>query len=467
MGERALYVPYLLTMHDSAGFLDLDGLTALVSAGQVDTVVLAMTDMQGRLQGKRFDARFFLDEVVTGATEGCNYLLAVDVEMRTVGGYEISSWDRGYGDFVMRPDTETLRLTPWQPGTALCLADVEWHDAAPVRVSPRQVLRAQVERLKDLGLTALTATELEFIVFSDTYEQAWSKSYRGLVNANQYNVDYSVLGTSRVEPLIGRIRTEMAGAAMVVESSKGECNPGQSEIAFRYSEAIAKADEHVLFKTGAKEIAAQEHCSLTFMAKFDEREGSSCHIHMSLRDSEDAPAFAGTGGARTSSLFEHFLAGQIAGIADITLLLAPNVNSYKRFVRDSFAPTAIGWGYDNRTCAFRVIGHGESLRIECRVPGADVNPYLALAGLIAAGIHGIEAGLELGPQLEGNAYLADAPRIPTSLAVAAELFSSSNLTRSWFGDDVVDHYLNMARVELEAFGSAVTDWERFRCFERM
>ena len=454
-------------MAGAKGFMDIEGLSSLVSAGQVDTVVLAITDMQGRLQGKRFDARFFLDEVLSHAAEGCNYLLAVDVDMRTVGGYEVSSWDRGYGDFVMKPDKDTLRIIPWHPRSALCLADVEWADSTPVRVSPRQVLRAQVERLSELGLTALCATELEFIVFSDSYEQAWSKAYRGLENANRYNVDYSVLGTSRVEPLIHRIRAEMSGAGMSVESSKGECNPGQNEIAFRYSGAIEKADEHVVFKTGAKEIAAQQGCSLTFMAKFDEREGSSCHIHMSLRDRDGGPALAGGGGSRTSALFEHFLAGQIAGIGSITLLLAPNVNSYKRFVRDSFAPTAVAWGYDNRTCAFRVIGHGESLRIECRVPGADVNPYLALAGLIAAGIHGVQAGLALEPELKGNAYAADAPRIPTSLPAAADLFGSSKLTRSWFGDDVVDHYLNMARVELDAFGSAVTDWERFRCFERV
>jgi len=449
------------------GWLRPEELTALVDAGQIDTVMVAFTDMQGRLQGKRCAARFFLDEVSRHATEGCNYLLAVDVDMATVGGYEISSWERGYGDFVMRPDMATLRHVPWNEGTVMCVADIEWEDGSPVRPSPRQVLQAQAARLAERGWHGLAGTELEFIVFRDTYEQAWTNGYRGLTPANLYNVDYSILGTGRIEPLLRRIRNEMGAAGMVVESVKGECNFGQHEIAFLYSGLVEKADEHSLYKEGAKEIASQEGCSLTFMAKYDAREGNSCHIHLSLRDADGAPVFAGAGGEGRSAVFEHFLAGLLASARELSLLLAPNVNSYKRFVEGSFAPTAVAWGYDNRTCAFRVIGHGPSLRIETRVPGGDVNPYLALAALVAGGLHGVERELELAPAFGGNAYVGDFPRIPSSLVEAAQLFEESAVARAAFGDDVVDHYMNMARVEIAAFSAAVTDWERYRCFERM
>jgi glutamine synthetase len=455
----------------SPGRLSLEELRGLVDAGDIDTVIVGITDMQGRLQGKRCAARYFLDQVVSHATEGCNYLLAVDVDMNTVDGYAISSWERGYGDFVMRPDLATLRRIPWHPGTAMCSADVLFEDGTPVAPSPRQVLLRQVERLDARGWHALAGTELEFIVFRDTYEQAWTAGYRGLTPANLYNVDYSIQGTGRIEPLLRRIRNEMGGAGMVVESAKGECNLGQHEIAFLYDDVVEKADEHVVYKTGAKEIAAQEGYSLTFMAKFDEREGNSCHIHLSLRDGDGTPVFAGDGaglgGPGTSAVFEQFQAGLLATLRELTLLLAPNVNSYKRFVPGSFAPTAVAWGRDNRTCAFRVIGHGPSLRIETRVPGGDVNPHLALAAIIAAGLHGVEAGLELEPPYDGNAYASDAPRVPESIAEAAALFEQSTVARAAFGDDVVDHYVNMARIEMSAFATAVTDWERYRCFERL
>ncbi len=444
-----------------------DELVALIERGEVDTVILAVTDMQGRLQGKRIDAEFFVESLVDGVAEGCSYLLASDVDMRTVDGFALTSWDRGYGDVAFRPDFSTVRHVPWHDRTVIVFADVQSVQGESVAVSPRQVLRAQSDRLAQRGWTGFTGTELEFIVFRDSYESAWSAGYRGLTPANQYNVDYSIQGTSRIEPLLGRIRRSMRGAGMVVESVKGECNFGQHEIAFRYAELVDKCDEHGLFKLGAKEIAAQEGYSLTFMAKFNEREGNSCHIHLSLRDEAGRPVFAGDGAHGFSPVFEHFLAGQLAYSRELALFLAPNVNSYKRFVEGSFAPTALAWGLDNRTCAFRVVGHGSSIRVECRIPGGDVNPYLAIAALVAAGLRGIDESLTLAPPFDGNAYASDAPRVPTSLHEALALFDSSAVARDAFGDEVVDHYVHAARVEVAAFDAAVTDWERYRGFERL
>ncbi|MEU6481893.1 glutamine synthetase family protein [Streptomyces sp. NPDC047017] len=454
-------------MADRTPPLGVEELRELVASGEIDTVVLAFPDMQGRLAGKRFAARFFLDEVLHHGTEGCNYLLAVDTEMNTVDGYAMSSWDRGYGDFALHPDLTTLRRIPWHPGTALLLGDLAWHDGSPVRAAPRQILRRQLERLAALGLTAQVGTELEFIVFKDTYEQAWDANYRGLTPANQYNIDYSVLGTGRVEPLLRRVRNEMAGAGLTVESAKGECNPGQHEIAFRYDEALVTCDQHALYKTGAKEIAAQEGVSLTFMAKYNEREGNSCHIHLSLTDAAGDNAMAGDGPDGMSGLMRHFLAGQLAALRDFSLLYAPNINSYKRFQPGSFAPTAVAWGHDNRTCALRVVGHGRSLRFENRLPGGDVNPYLAVAALVAAGLHGVEHRLELPDPCPGNAYTADYAHVPTTLREAADLWERSPIAEAAFGAEVVAHYRNMARVELDAFDAAVTDWELRRSFERL
>ncbi|GGZ87376.1 glutamine synthetase [Streptomyces subrutilus] len=442
-------------------------LRALVASGEIDTVVMAFPDMQGRLQGKRFAARFFLDEVLAHGTEGCNYLLAVDTDMNTVDGYEMSSWDRGYGDFAMHPDLATLRRVPWNPGSAFLVADLAWNDGTPVVAAPRQILRRQLDRLGELGYTAMVGTELEFMVFQDTYEQAWNANYRGLTPANQYNIDYSVLGTGRVEPLLRRIRNEMQAAGLTVESAKGECNLGQHEIAFRYDEALTTCDQHAVYKTGAKEIAAQEGVSLTFMAKYDEREGNSCHIHLSLGDSDGHNAMAGDGPGGMSPLMRHFLAGQLAALRDFSLLYAPNINSYKRFRPGSFAPTAVAWGVDNRTCALRVVGHGRSMRFENRLPGGDVNPYLAVAGLVAAGLYGVEHKLELPDACAGNAYAADYAHVPTTLREAAELWENSEIARAAFGPEVVAHYRNMARVELDAYDSAVTDWELRRSFERL
>ncbi|HEX5016244.1 MAG TPA: glutamine synthetase family protein [Actinomycetes bacterium] len=459
-------------MADASGMLRLEQLKSAVEKGDIDTVVIAIVDMQGRLQGKRTAARYFLNEVAKHGTEGCNYLLAVDVDMNTVDGYAMSSWSTGYGDFVMHPDFDTLRLTPWQPGTAMLVADLQWEDGSDVVASPRQILRRQLARLADLGLTAYVGTELEFIVFRDSYEEAWDKGYRDLNPANQYNVDYSLLGTARIEPLLRRIRNSMESAGLYVESAKGECNLGQHEIAFRYDEALRTADNHSIYKEAAKEIAAQEGMSLTFMAKYNEREGNSCHIHISVRGNgnghpDGAPVMADAGDhAELSPLGRNFVAGQLAHLRELTLFSAPNVNSYKRFVPGSFAPTTVAWGRDNRTCAIRLVGHGEALRMENRVPGGDINPYLAVSALVAAGIDGIEQGMDLEDALVGNAYERDLPKVPHTLDDALRLWEGSSFARSAFGDDVVDHYANMAKVELQSFNSTVTDWERRRNFER-
>ncbi|MCP2334855.1 glutamine synthetase family protein [Actinomadura rupiterrae] len=448
--------------------LTLDELRDEAAAGRIDTVIIAIADMQGRLQGKRLSARFFLEEVAGHGSEGCNYLLAVDVDMNTVDGYAMSSWERGYGDFVMRPDLATLRRVPWQDGAALVHADVLWEDGSDVGPSPRQILRRQIGRLAERGWTAFAGTELEFIVYADSYEDAWRRAYRDLTPANQYNVDYSLLGGARVEPLLRRIRLGMEGAGMYVESAKGECNLGQHEIAFRYADALTTCDNHALYKTGAKEIAAQESMAITFMAKPNEREGNSCHIHLSLRDAGGRPVLADADGEHgLSGLGRAFVAGQQALLRDFTLLYAPAINSYKRYQPGSFAPTAIKWGLDNRTCALRLVGHGPSLRIENRTPGGDVNPYLAVAAMIAAGLHGIDNDLPLEDPYTGNAYASDAPTVARSLREAAAGWSSSAVAAEVFGKEVVEHYANNARVELDAYDRAVTDWELFRGFERL
>ena len=442
--------------------VDLEELSARVAAGEIDTVLLAMTDMQGRLQGKRLTAKHFLDVVAHHGAEGCNYLLAVDVDMTPVDGYEMASWERGYGDFEMRPDLSTLRAVPWQEGTALCLADLAWADGTDVAASPRQVLRAQLARLAERGWSTNASTELEFLVFRDSYEQAWHKGYRDLDPANLYNVDYSLLGTARIEPLIRRIRNAMAGAGLDVENSKGECNLGQHEINFRYADALRCADDHSIYKNAAKEIAAEEGMSISFIAKFNEREGNSCHIHFSLSDAS-GPLFA-----REPAVFESFLAGQLACLREFTLFLAPNINSYKRYAAGSFAPTAVAWGHDNRTCSLRVVGEGPAQRFENRAGGADLNPYLALSALIASGLYGVQNGLTLEAPYTGNAYLAaDKPRLPGTLREARDLFAASAVARAAFGEQVVAHYVNAADVELAAFEAVVTDWELQRGFERL
>jgi glutamine synthetase len=451
----------------AAGNLTVKQLEAAVAAGETDTVIIAFTDMQGRLIGKRASARLFLEELAEHGAEACNYLLAVDVENNTVGGYAISSWERGYGDMVLKPDLPTLRRIPWLAGTAMVTADLTWLDGTPVAPDPRQVLKRQLARLAERGLEAFVGTELEFIVFDNSYRDAWARKYEGLTPASDYNIDYALMASSRMEPLLRDIRNGMDAAGMYCEGVKGECNLGQQEIAFRYTDALTTCDNHSIYKNGAKEIADQHGKALTFMAKFNEREGNSCHIHLSVR---------GTGGEAVmadkdrpygfSRLMEHWLAGQLKTLRELTLLLAPNINSYKRYVEGSFAPTAVAWGVDNRTCALRVVGHGQSLRAENRVPGGDVNQYLAVAALIAGGLYGIEHELELEPIFEGNAYASDAPRVPSSLREAMALFADSEVAVEAFGQDVVEHYLNAARIEQAAFDAAITDWERVRGFER-
>jgi glutamine synthetase len=443
-----------------------------IETGDIDTVVVAFTDMQGRLQGKRLHARYFVDHVVGHGTEGCNYLLAVDVDMNTVDGYAISSWDKGYGDMEFVLDEQTIRVLTHLPATAMVQCDLVWphKDGAqrsPVVQSPRTILQHQLDRVAERGWTAMAGTELEFIAFDTTYEQAHRDDYRNLTPVNQYNIDYSILGTSRVEPLLRDIRNHMYAAGLDVESAKGECNFGQHEIGFLYAEAMMTADNHAVYKTAAKEIAAQHGKAITFMAKYDAREGNSCHIHLSLRGQDGELVFWDTESGQRTPLYDHFVAGVLATTADFTLLYAPNINSYKRFAEGSFAPNTIAWGLDNRTCAVRLVGRGAGARMENRVPGADVNPYLALAAMLAGGLHGIENELPLEDELVGNAYTSGREKVPGTLAAAREAFATSKVARAALGDEVVDHYVNMADVELAAYNAAVTDWELRRGFERL
>jgi len=442
--------------------LNLEQLKEAVRAGKVDTVIVAFTDMQGRLLGKRVHGRYFVDhDVASHGAEGCNYLLAVDMEMEPVPGYSIASWERGYGDFVLKPDLSTLRLIPWLDATALVLCDVEWHDGTSVAPAPRQILRRQVERARSCGFEAMFGSELEFYLFRDTYAQAHERGYRGLTPSVPYILDYHILATSYDEPLLRRIRNDKTAAGIAVESSKGEAWPGQQEVNFLYADALAMADNHVIYKNGAKEIAQKEGRSITFMAKPDhEWIGNSCHIHSSLwQDGENA--FAGK-----SAVFERYLAGQIACLRELAVFVAPSVNSFKRFAPGSWAPTTLAWGHDNRTCGFRIVGEGASLRTETRIPGGDCNPYLAFAALLAAGLYGIERELSLPPALVGNAYESDADRFPATLYEAIEALETSVMARAALGDDVVDHYLNYARTEQRLFDQFVTDYERRWMFER-
>jgi len=442
--------------------LTVEELRADVETGTVDTVILAFTDMQGRLMGKRLDAEFFLDQLEHGhGSEGCNYLLALEMEMDPVPGYAIASWDRGYGDFGLAPDVATLRRIPWHEATVMVQCDVEWHDGSPVAPSPRQVLKAEVEKASALGYDPMFGSELEFYLFRESYADAHAKRYEDLTPSVPYILDYHILASSYDEPFLRDVRMSMKAAGMAVESSKGEAWPGQHEINFRFAGALKAADDHVVYKTGIKELAYQRGCSVTFMAKpRHDWIGSSCHIHSSLW-SDGESAFAGE-----SDVFKHYLAGQIALAADFAIFIAPTINSYKRFAAGSWAPTTLAWGYDNRTCGFRIVGHGSALRAETRIPGADANPYLAFAALLAAGLYGIEQKLELGPPLEGNAYVSDAERFPHAMREAIARLEQSTVARTLLGDDVIDHYLTYARTEQELFDNTVTGYERERMFER-
>jgi glutamine synthetase len=441
--------------------LTLEQLRADVESGAIDTVVTAFTDMQGRLMGKREHAEYFLAESVEHGLEGCNYLLALDMDMDPQAGYAMASWERGYGDFHLRPDPATLRRVPWLEGTAMVLCDVLWEDGTPVVASPRQILRAQIERARAAGYEPMFGTELEFYLLKETYAEAHAKHYLDLTPSVPYILDYHILATTYDEPFIRQIRNGMQAAGIAVESSKGEAWPGQHEINFRYADALTMADNHVVYKNGAKEIAHLNGCSVTFMAKPDHTWiGNSCHIHGSLwRDGENA--FSGE-----TEVFRQWLAGWIACAKELALFVAPTINSYKRYAAGSWAPTTLAWAHDNRTCGFRVIGHGKGARVETRIPGGDVNPYLAIAALIASGLHGIEQGLELPAALEGNAYESDAARFPSSLREAIAELEAGSVARAAFGDEVVDHYLNYGRIEQRQFDQVVTNWERERLFER-
>jgi glutamine synthetase len=457
-----------MTAHPrSSRMLTVDELRAAIGAGEIDTVVVAFTDMQGRLQGKYLHGEYFVEHALGHGVEGCNYLLAVDTDMNTVDGYAISSWEAGYGDMVFELDLDTIRRVPWLDATVMIQCDLHLTDGTPVPMSPRSMLQSQVDRAAEHGWKAVAGTELEFVVYDTSYEEAWNRGYQGLTPANQYNIDYSVMGSGRVEPLLRRIRADMYAAGMTVESAKGECNFGQHEIGFLFDEVIPTADNHSVYKTGAKMIAAQEGKAITFMAKPNEREGNSCHIHLSLRGLDDSTIFWDADKGERTALYDHFIAGVLATMREFTLFYAPNINSYKRFTVGSFAPTAVAWGMDNRTCSVRVVGQGAAARMENRLPGGDTNPYLGLAAMMAGGLHGIEHELELEPMMKGSAYDSDAPHVPRTLREARDLFAESEVAQKAFGSEVVDHYVNFADVELTAFDAAVTDWELKRGFERL
>jgi glutamine synthetase len=459
---------------NARGIIDLDQLKQLVDRGEIETVVTAFPDMYGRLMGKRIAGRYFLDTVAGHGMHACNYLMACDMEMDPVPGYSFTSWDKGYGDFRCVPDLRTLRRASWLDKTALVLCHLHAEaDNQAIEFAPRQILRRQVERARTLGFVPMGATELEFFIFRETYETAKKKGFHNLETFGWYIEDYHLLQGTKEEGLVGAIRRHMEESGVPVEFSKGEWGPGQHEINFRYCDFMETADRHVIYKHAAKEIAHQQNLALTFMAKWDERfAGSSMHLHVSLWDLDvrtnlfDGPRAAGA--VRGSDSFFHFLGGWMAHAGELALLYAPYVNSYKRYRAGSFAPTGIAWSLDNRTAGFRIVGHGDSLRIESRIPGADANPYLALAASLAAGLDGIENRIEPPPSCEGNVYQDPAvPRVPASLPEAIKVFEKSDLARKAFGDDVVEHYVHFARTEQRKFEEVVTCWERERFFERV
>jgi glutamine synthetase len=450
----------------TAGMLSVDDLRSEAEEGVIDTVVTAFTDMQGRLFGKRIQVEYFLDEVLEHPIEGCNYLLALDMEMDPVPGYEMANWESGYGDFAIVPDIQTLRRIPWLDRTALVICDVANHDGSPVVASPRQVLLAQYERARAMGYVPYFASELEFYLYKESYAEAWEKDFDDLTPTIPYILDYHVLATTMDEQYLGAIRRGMHGAGIPVEFSNGEAWYGQHEVNTRYADAVTSADRHTIYKNGVKEICFLNGISATFMAKPSEKDiGSSCHFHSSLYSDDGKSAFVD--GENETDVFRHYLGGQRARIRDLALFVAPSVNSYKRYATESWAPTSVSWGRDNRTCGFRIVGHGQSTRVECRIPGADVNPYLGYAALLAAGLDGIENGTDPGPELVGNAYAAaEAEPFPSSLREAVDLWESSDFAKQAFGDAVHAHYLNYGRTEQRLFDEVVTDYERRRMFER-
>jgi len=449
------------------GKLTIEELKNLVECDEIDTVLTVFPDTYGRLLGKRLTASYFLEQ---DGLFCCDYLLSAGMEMDPQPGFSMASWDLGYGDFAYVPDPSTLRRIPWLPKTALVMCDLCHESGGPVTQAPRSILRRQCERLAKRGMTAFMASELEFHLFQESYGDNRDRGYRHMKPSSPYRIDYHILSTSFDEPLLRAIRNGMSAAGVPVESSKGECGNGQHEIGLYYADALEMADRHVIYKNGAKEIAAQKGACLTFMAKYHSAEaGSSCHIHSSIFNAESTTSlFWDSDAGKPGDTFRYFLGGLHELCREFFLLFAPTVNSYKRYCEDSFAPTRLAWSTDNRTTGFRIVGHGPSYRIENRMPGADANPYLAYAATMAAGLYGIDNRIEPPPEFSGNAYTADhLSRVPSSLAEAADLIDGSTVARDVFGDEVVDHYVQCARSEQAAFDKAVTDWERERYFERI
>jgi len=453
-----------------AGKLTLEELKSLTKSGEIDTVIAAQIDMQGRLMGKRFHAEYFCDSA-HAQTHSCNYLLTVDMEMEPVPGYKSASWEKGYGDFTMKPDLSTLRLLPWLEKTALVLCDVyDHHGHDDVPHAPRAVLKKQLQRLEAMGITAMAATELEFFLFRETFEAAFDSGYRSLTPISGYNEDYHIFQTTKEEGVMRALRNGLNGADVPVENSKGEAEAGQEEINVRYADALTMADRHSIVKTATKEIAWANGHAVTFMAKWsDRRAGSSSHIHQSLWSRDGQPLFFDPKAEfGMSEMMRHYLAGLLHNASDITYFLAPNINSYKRFAAGTFAPTKAVWSLDNRTAGYRVCGaDSKAVRVECRIGGADLNPYLALAGQIAAGLDGIENKRTLEAEFRGDAYTSEGVReIPQTLRAAAEALSSSSMLKKALGDDVVAHYVHAAEWEQFEYDRRVTDWEIARGFER-
>lgn len=453
------------------GMLDAATLKVLVANDEIETVLAVFPDMYGRLMGKRITGDYFVNDVLDGELHACDYLLASDMEMEPVPGYSYTSWTKGYGDFRLLPDLATLRKADWLDKTALVLCDIyQEHNDSLVSVAPRSVLRTQVERAEAMGYTAMGASELEFYLFKDSYEEANDKKYQDLEPHSAYIEDYHIFQGAKEEYVVGAIRRHVDRSGIPVEFSKGEWGPGQQEINLRYADFLEMADRHVIYKHAAKEIAWQKGRSLTFMAKWDERyAGSSMHIHASLWRGEQA-LFASSNGddiSEGSDLFRWFLGGWMAHIKEIFAFYAPYPTSYKRYMSGSFAPTRIAWSHDNRTVGFRIVGKGPSLRIECRAPGADANPYLAFAVTLAAGLDGIKNQIEPSPEFTGDAYAAEGlPSVPLSLPEAAKSLADSDWAKEVLGQDVVEHYLHFFRTEQRKFDEVVTSWERARYFER-
>jgi glutamine synthetase len=448
--------------------MTLKQLTQQVRSGKIDTVIVALADPFGRLVGKRFRADLFLDSVVKHGTHCCNYLLTVNLDMDPLDGFKVANWNSGFGDFALQPDLNTLRIIPWQAGAALVICDHLKHDGSLVAESPRSVLRRQLELLKKQGLTCYCASELEFYLFNQTYHSAFTSGYRELQPASDYRIDYHLMQPTRDEPLMRAIRNSMTAARVPVESSKGEWSRGQHEINFVYDEPLPMADMHVLFKQGVKEIAEQHGKAVSFMAKYAPTEaGNSCHIHMSIWKGGRS-LFPGAKGNVGSKYFRQFLGGLIKYSPELCLFFGPTINSYKRYQAGSWAPTRMAWAVDNRTVGYRVVGQGPGFRIENRMPGADANPYLAFAAMLAAGMAGVRERLDCGEQYLGNAYIdPKLARLPGSLHEAADLFEKSKLARTALGDAVVEFYVHHARLETEAFNNTVTDWEKRRYFEQI